>query len=204
MNIDIESLKDKVSYQSALLAVACGVAAALMLMVQSVTQPLIKLREAEDQQAILSEVLAGVSYSNDVFAEAQTAEINGSSYLIYEVKDSNQVVTHYVIQGSQEGYSGAIKFLVGVNRSDKSIQGMRVLSHTETPGLGDKIEAAKSNWVLSFNKRSLENTPIWGVKKDGGDFDQFSGATITPRAVVKGVYQALQALDFAYKGAENE
>ena len=91
--------------------------------------------------------------------------------------------------------------LVGVNDAG-IIQGVRVLSHSETPGLGDNIEIEKSNWILSFNHRSLKNTDKWGVKKDGGDFDQFSGATITPRAVVKGVHNALIALDKEMKDVE--
>ena len=72
--------------------------------------------------------------------------------------------------------------------------GVRVISHTETPGLGDKIEVTKSTWILSFNGPSLQNLSIeeWAVKKDGGTFDQFSGATITPRAVVNAVYRGLQ------------
>ncbi len=70
---------------------------------------------------------------------------------------------------------------------------MRVINHKETPGLGDKIELAKNNWILSFNDKSLINPDRkrWKVKKDGGIFDQFTGATITPRAVVNAVYRAL-------------
>lgn len=71
---------------------------------------------------------------------------------------------------------------------------MRVISHTETPGLGDKIETAKSDWILGFDGLSLQKPDEqgWHVKKDGGQFDSFTGATITPRAVVKGVHESLQ------------
>jgi electron transport complex protein RnfG len=70
---------------------------------------------------------------------------------------------------------------------------VRVLSHAETPGLGDKIDDRKSDWILGFNGKSLENTSSeqWRVKKDGGEFDQFTGATITPRGVVKSIHQGL-------------
>ena len=83
--------------------------------------------------------------------------------------------------------------MMGVDK-DGAVLGVRVVAHAETPGLGDKIEVGKSNWILSFNARSLENTlpERWRVKKDGGDFDQFAGATITPRAVVRGVEAGLK------------
>ena len=76
---------------------------------------------------------------------------------------------------------------------DGSIAGVRIIQHTETPGLGDKIETKKSDWVYAFNNLSLHNpeTSAWGVKKDGGIFDQFTGATITPRVVVKSIHNAL-------------
>ena len=91
-----------------------------------------------------------------------------------------------------DGYSGDIKLLIGIN-VDSSISGIRVLSHKETPGLGDKVSLNKSNWLLSFNGKSLIQPIIdkWKVKKDGGDFDQFTGATITPRAVVRQVKETL-------------
>jgi len=73
------------------------------------------------------------------------------------------------------------------------LSGVRVVAHRETPGLGDAIDDTRSNWIHIFDNRSLGEPPLerWGVKKDGGDFDQLTGATITPRAVVKAVRQAL-------------
>jgi electron transport complex protein RnfG len=92
-----------------------------------------------------------------------------------------------------KGYSGAITLLLGINAKDKSIKGLRVVQHHETPGLGDKMETRKSNWVRGFNGKSLGNPDIeqWQVKKDGGDFDQFTGATITPRAIVNAARSTL-------------
>ncbi len=91
-----------------------------------------------------------------------------------------------------DGYSGAIRMIVGVRR-DGTIAGVRVLTHNETPGLGDKVDLKKSDWILTFNQRSLGDPAEenWKVKKDGGVFDQFTGATITPRAVVNQVRQVL-------------
>lgn len=91
-----------------------------------------------------------------------------------------------------DGYSGAIKLIVGIDQQGK-ILGTRVLNHQETPGLGDKIDLRVSDWILSFNGRQLteSNHQQWQVRKDGGQFDQFTGATITPRAVVKAVKQTV-------------
>lgn len=90
------------------------------------------------------------------------------------------------------GYAGAIELLVAVKK-DGSLGGVRVVSHKETPGLGDKIELKRSDWILDFNGKSLQNPAAnrWKVKKDGGDFDQFTGATITPRSIVKTVKSVL-------------
>jgi electron transport complex protein RnfG len=90
------------------------------------------------------------------------------------------------------GYSGDIVLLAGINR-DGSLRGVRVVSHRETPGLGDAIELEKSDWIRQFTGRSLTAPPIerWAVQRDGGDFDQITGATITPRAIVAAVRDAL-------------
>lgn len=92
-----------------------------------------------------------------------------------------------------DGYSGEIRLVLGL-RPDGSIVGVRALEHRETPGLGDKIEVRKSDWILDFADRSLGDPPAsdWAVRKDGGAFDAFTGATITPRAVVAGIYRALE------------
>jgi len=90
------------------------------------------------------------------------------------------------------GYSGKIHLLVGVY-FDGSVAGVRAIKHAETPGLGDAIEIQKSPWVLDFDGKSLDN-PVaarWSVERDGGDFDQFTGATITPRAVIQAVKKTL-------------
>ena len=91
-----------------------------------------------------------------------------------------------------DGYAGKIKLLIAI-RANGEISGVRVVSHKETPGLGDYIEIAKSKWIKGFDGTSLEKYPSkdWKVKKDGGQFDSVAGATITPRAVVKAVHKAL-------------
>ena len=98
--------------------------------------------------------------------------------------------SHY--KYSTDGYNGNIELIVAIN-IDNSISGVRVLKHQETPGLGDKVELRKSDWIYSFNGKKLlsEQDSRWQVSKDGGMFDQFTGATITPRAVVKAVKNTL-------------
>jgi electron transport complex protein RnfG len=93
---------------------------------------------------------------------------------------------------AKDGYSGDISILVGINKQGL-IQGVRIVDHRETPGLGDKVERKKSPWVDTFLGHSLANTNAeqWAVKKDGGVFDSFTGATITPRAVINAVHQSL-------------
>lgn len=95
-----------------------------------------------------------------------------------------------------DGYSGSIQLLVGVTAEGRLL-GVRVVAHKETPGLGDKIELGKSDWLHGFDGRSLSDPGDagWRVKKDGGQFDQFAGATVTPRAVVKATHKALQYFD---------
>ena len=92
-----------------------------------------------------------------------------------------------------DGYTGPIRLIMSIDMAG-SIIGLRVIEHKETPGLGDKIDIKKSDWVRSFEGRSLDNTAEsnWAVKKDGGDFDQMTGATITPRAIVNAVYKGLR------------
>jgi electron transport complex protein RnfG len=91
-----------------------------------------------------------------------------------------------------DGYSGRIDLLVGI-RANGELAGVRITNHRETPGLGDKFEVGKGQWIFSFEGKSLSMPAPegWAVRKDGGEFDQFVGATITPRAVVRAVRNAL-------------
>ncbi|NOY62927.1 MAG: electron transport complex subunit RsxG [Gammaproteobacteria bacterium] len=112
---------------------------------------------------------------------------------VYRARKDGEPVAAIMTTVAPDGYSGNIKLLVAVY-FDGTLAGVRVVNHRETPGLGDAIEVERSDWIRGFDGRSLGNPGIsgWRVKKDGGEFDQFTGATITPRAVVKSVYQSLQ------------
>lgn len=112
---------------------------------------------------------------------------------IYIARKAGKPVAAVLPVRAPDGYSGDIEMIVGVNR-DGSIAGVRVLQHRETPGLGDAIDHRKSDWVFDFQGKAINSPPIerWTVRKDGGDFDQFTGATITPRAVIKATARALE------------
>ena len=115
---------------------------------------------------------------------------------VYRARKDNQPAGILLQTIAPNGYSGNIYLLLAVLPNGK-ISGVRTLHHLETPGLGDKIEIAKHDWILSFNDRELttENSNQWAVKKDGGEFDQFTGATITPRAVVGAVKNTLEVVN---------
>ena len=112
--------------------------------------------------------------------------------MVYRARKEGKPVALVIAPVAPDGYSGTIRLLVGIN-VDGSLSGVRAVSHRETPGLGDAIDEERSNWIRTFDGKSLTSPPLerWKVRKDGGDFDQFTGATITPRAVVKAVRNAL-------------
>lgn len=112
---------------------------------------------------------------------------------IYLAKKGSNVVAAIIPATARDGYSGDIDLIVGVN-ADGSVAGVRTLSHKETPGLGDKVDLAKSDWILGFDGKSLSSPEPnrWAVKKDKGDFDAFTGATITPRSVVAATRRVLE------------
>lgn len=126
---------------------------------------------------------------------------------VYRARKAGQPVALVLSPIAPDGYSGIIKLLVGIN-TDGKLTGVRVVAHRETPGLGDGIEEERSNWIFGFDSRSLGDPVLnrWRVKRDGGDFDQLTGATITPRAIIKAVRQCLlyfqqhQAMLFAASG----
>lgn len=181
-----------VGYQAGLLGGFATLAAALLAFGDFGTHDAIAERQADDIRASLSQVIPARLHDNNLLADQLTLTHEGRPVLVYRAMQQGQVsAMAYPVSG--KGYSGEISIMMGVSAAGE-ILGVRVLAHTETPGLGDKIEEKKSDWIFSFNGLSFENTPDpqWAVKKDGGRFDQFSGATITPRAVVNAVKEGMQ------------
>lgn len=156
-----------------------------------------------ERQALLRqlyEIVPQERIDNDLLAYPLTVsareELGQENSLVYVGEKSSQLSAMVFEATLPDGYSGPIRILVGVD-SDGVLLGTRVIAHKETPGLGDKIEKEKSDWILGFTGKSLTDPKLdrWKVKKDGGDFDQFTGATVTPRAVVNGVRRVLLFFD---------
>ena len=145
----------------------------------------------------INELLPADRYDNDIFHDIMVVSGNdllgtSQAVTIYRARKQGWPVAAILNIIAPDGYNGDIRLLVAINL-DGTLAGARVVSHRETPGLGDGIEIERSDWMLGFNGRSLGDPPNqkWKVKRDGGVFDQFTGATITPRAVVKAVHKAL-------------
>jgi electron transport complex protein RnfG len=184
--------RKRIGYQAALLGGFSTLATALLVAGNIATKDVIEQRHKEDLLDSLAQVVPQERYNNDLLSHPlEIVDDNGNAVTIYRGTVGADVnALAYEISG--QGYAGEIRLIMGLDAEGK-VLGVRVLSHAETPGLGDKIEVAKNPWILGFNGLSLGNPPEaeWGVKKDGGRFDQFSGATITPRGVVKAIKQGL-------------
>lgn len=176
-------------YQSGLLALVGVMTAAALTLAHHATQAPIDASLQKDLQASLAQVLPVGSFDNALLSSTVTRPLAGGTRTVYVAKKAG-LVSGLVFEVSGKGYAGAIRLVMGVSPEGR-VLGVRVIAHTETPGLGDKIEAQRSNWIQSFAGKALDSAK-WAVKKDGGEFDQFAGATITPRAVVRAVHEGLQ------------
>ncbi|WP_298940907.1 electron transport complex subunit RsxG [uncultured Psychromonas sp.] len=186
-----------ISRNALLLAIFAIVCTGAIALISVLTKPIILEQEQIALQKNINELIKPESYDNNIINTCFT--VVDSELLGDEIPKQVFIATKYnkpvaaLIQSSTfKGYSGEIKLLVGIY-TDGTVAGVRVNSHTETPGLGDKIQTNKSDWILSFDgKRYQESTEDkWEVKKDGGSFDAFTGATITPRSVVHAVRDTL-------------
>ncbi|MBI1194330.1 MAG: electron transport complex subunit RsxG [Gammaproteobacteria bacterium] len=184
--------RKKIHFQAALLAGFSTLAAALLIGGNLATHEAIAARQEEDLLRSLSLALPDSLHDNNLLDHVlEIKGPNGAPLTIYRALKEGKI-TGYAWQVTGQGYAGDIGLIMSVDR-DGNILIVRVLSHAETPGLGDKIEVEKNDWINRFTGHSLVNTTEaqWHVKKDGGEFDQFSGATITPRGVVKAVHAGL-------------
>jgi Na+-translocating ferredoxin:NAD+ oxidoreductase subunit G len=186
--------QQSIQYQGGILAIIAFVTSAALVVANHFTYDAIEQSRLEDLKAFLTQVVPKDYYDNDLVKDTVSLKLQGEAEtIIYKGRLQNKVNAIAFQWTASGGYAGAIKLIIGIDREGK-VLGARVLSHNETPGLGDKIEVKRADWITKFNGLSLGNPPVdkWGVKKDGGIFDQFTGATITPRAVVKGIKEALQ------------
>jgi electron transport complex protein RnfG len=176
-----------------ILGVFCLGFGLILAATNNVTEKDIAARALEDRQNSLSQVIPESIHDNNLATDTMTMQdTEGREITVYRATKVGQVTgVAYEIFGT--GYAGQIKLMLGVDAEGK-ILGVRVLAHKETPGLGDKIDAKKSDWITRFTGLFLGGPPVekWKVKKDGGQFDQFAGATITPRGVVKAIREGLE------------
>lgn len=189
----LPSYRNRIGYHAGLLG-GVGLIASMAIVIADVeTRSAIIEAKANDQKASLEQVIPSSLHSNDLLADVLLIpDEHGEEKKIFLARDDSGKVIAAAYEMVGYGYAGAISLIMGIDR-DGNILGVRTLSHSETPGLGDKIELAKDDWVLSFDGKSLSNpsSEQWGVQKDGGIFDQFTGATITPRVYVKTVKAGL-------------
>ncbi|MGC9385811.1 MAG: electron transport complex subunit RsxG [Hydrogenovibrio sp.] len=169
----------------------------LLLLAKQLTDEPIREAERANLLATINQLLPADQYTNDLLRDTlqvTNPKVFGTDtpVTIYRARRDGQPVGLVLTTVAPDGYSGDIHIMLAVYH-DGRVAGVRVLKHKETPGLGDKVERRKSDWILSFNARQLtaENAQAWAVRKDGGQFDQFTGATITPRAVVKAIRKTL-------------
>ena len=194
-------LSESIAKNSTLLAVFALVTALILATTNHLTEDRIAESERIAAQRALFEIVPTDRHNNDLLIDLQPIPQQYWEALglteggdIYIARLDDEPVAAIIPSVTPKGYSDDIKMIIGIN-FDGKIAGVRVVEHRETPGLGDKVDLKKSDWILSFNGKSLSNPTRerWEVKKDRGDFDQFTGATITPRAVI---HQIAQTLDY--------
>ena len=158
-----------------------------------------RILEQEKRRVLqqLNAIVPTTLYNNDLLEDIievkdEVSFRHPAPVTVYRARMDGQPVAVMMIVTAPDGYNGDIRLLAGIDASG-TVLGVRVVSHRETPGLGDPIEVDKSDWILGFANKSLRNpeTGGWAVERDGGQFDQFTGATISPRAVVRTIHNTL-------------
>jgi Na+-translocating ferredoxin:NAD+ oxidoreductase subunit G len=182
---------------AALLALFAVVGGGGIAYVEQLTRERIVENERRVLLGTLHRIVPPQRHDNDLAADAIEVSDTSGLYVqppmtVYRASKGGEAVAVIFTTVAPDGYGGPIRLLMGVYR-DGSLAGVRVVAHSETPGLGDPIETRRSDWIRDFDGRSLGDPPPegWTVRRDGGVFDQFTGATITPRAVTGAVQRGL-------------
>ncbi|MFP9227830.1 electron transport complex subunit RsxG [Pectobacterium cacticida] len=174
------------------LALFAAITTAVTAVVNRLTEPTIAHQAMLQQKMLFDQIVPAELYNSDMQKECYvvTDSALGSSapHRVFIARRDGEPVAAALESTAPDGYSGAIKLLIGADFHGK-VLGVRVLEHHETPGLGDKIDVRISDWITRFNGLTVQGAhdARWTVKKDGGMFDQFTGATITPRAVIHSI-----------------
>ncbi|MBS0002470.1 MAG: electron transport complex subunit RsxG [Thioalkalivibrio sp.] len=178
-----------------LLGLFAAIGTAVVAWVHAATEARIAENRLQMTRTRVTQVLEGLDYDNDPVTDYHRVSddrLGGEDLPVWIARRGTEVVGVALSAIAPDGYSGDIHLLVGIDRTG-TVRGVRITQHRETPGLGDDIEVERSDWIHDFRGRSLGDPPIerWRVRRDGGVFDQFTGATVTPRAVVRAVRNAL-------------
>ena len=189
-------------WQSGLtLAFIAAVCTAMVAVTWQFTSDRIAANKKAWLERSLQPALAGVFFDSPVTESMLTIppphDLPGTeAAIVYRVYAQQVPVAALFVVSARDGYAGPIRLLIGISM-DSTVTGVRVLEHRETPGLGDRIETMKSDWVLQFDGQSIGDPALehWKIKGDGGSFDQLTGASITPRAIVKAVKETLIYFD---------
>lgn len=201
-----ENLRERSAFRlpmqknSLILALFAIVCTAIVGLVNDLTKDKIVAQAQLQLLNTLHSIIEPSRYNNDITQDCVSLNTlsliptndNKTEQIAYIARKNTDPVAVAITTIAPDGYNGNIDFIVAINM-DNSISGVRVLKHQETPGLGDKVEIRKSDWITGFNGKKLlsENDSRWAVTKDGGMFDQFTGATITPRAITKAMKKTL-------------
>ena len=192
------STRNNLFRSAASLALVAVIGTALLAGVDRLTKARIAEQEKRAILDQLGQLISPDLYNNelqqDLFSFQDDLHFpKGQTVTTYRARLDGKAVAVILKMVAVNGYNGKINLLVGINENG-TLCGVRVTSHKETPGLGDAIEVERNDWILGFYGRALDNPPPdgWAVKRDGGEFDQFTGATVTPRAVVQAVRLALE------------
>jgi len=179
------------------LAVFACASTGVVALTNYLTKDQIQLQQQKQLLSVLNQVIPHEMHDNDLYQActlvSDPALGTDSPMPVYMATLNNAPSALAIEAIAPDGYNGAIKVIVGIQQ-DGTITGTRVLSHQETPGLGDKVDLRITDWILGFAGKTVteDNLSDWKVRKDGGQFDQFTGATITPRAVVKAVKNTVE------------
>jgi len=185
----------------ATLAVIAALCTALVAFTFVMTEERIEANEQAWLERSLQPALSGLFYDSGVTESMIMIPpphgLPGSeAAIVYRVYAEDEAVAALFVVSARDGYAGPIRFLVGIDVQG-NVTGVHVLEHRETPGLGDRVETSRSDWATQFDGRSLlDPEPTgWAIKRDGGQFDQLTGASVTPRAIVKAIRDTLLYFD---------
>jgi electron transport complex protein RnfG len=191
------SLFNKQKLKSILpLTIASLICFVALVVVNYFTKEKININKEQAALAVINDVLS-VEYDNNLFQDKIDIDVpayinNTNKISVYRARLNNQPVAVSLMPVITKGYNGSLSLVIGISYDGK-LTGIKILQHNETEGFGDQAHQDNSNWLLGFIGYSLETTENkWAIKKDGGEFDQLSGATITSRSIINILYKTLE------------